>query len=158
MTSDDQLTFQNPVDRYPEISPPKQHQPEPGLDSEIVPQADHGEETYRGTSRREGRNTRITEADSGIGAAVAIAFAREGADVALNYLEVEEEDAQHIIQVIEATGQKAVALPGDIRDKAFCTQLVEDAVKELGGLDALVNNAGKQVISESLTELSDEQW
>lgn len=158
MTSHDQLTFQNPVDRYPEISPPKQDQPEPGFDSEIVPKADHGEETYRGTGRLEGRKALITGADSGIGAAVAIAFAREGADIALNYLEVEEEDAQHIIQVIEATGQKAVALPGDIRDKAFCTQLVEDAVKELGGLDALVNNAGKQVISESLTELSDEQW
>src|SRR5699024_5877103 len=133
MTSHDQLTFQNPVDRYPEISPPKQDQPEPGFDSEIVPKADHGEETYRGTGRLEVRKALITGADSGIGAAVAIAFAREGADVALNYLEVEEEDAQHIIQVIEATGQKAVALPGDIRDKAFCTQLVEDAVKERGG-------------------------
>lgn len=157
MTQHDQLTFQNPVDRYAQISPPKQDQPEPGFDEDIVPKADHGEESYRGTGRLEGRKALITGADSGIGAAVAIAFAREGADVALNYLPVEEEDAQHIIDVIRATGRKAVALPGDVRDEDFCTQLVEDAVRELGGLDALVNNAGKQEISEDLTELSDEQ-
>lgn len=158
MAQSDQLTFQNPVDRFPEVSPPKQDQPEPGFDSEIVPKADHGEESYRGTGRLEGRRALITGADSGIGAAVAIAFAREGADVALNYLEVEQEDAQHVIQAIRDAGRKAVPLPGDIRDKAFCNQLVEDAVRELGGLDALVNNAGKQVISESLTELPDDQW
>ena len=158
MTQSDQLTFQNPVDRFPEISPPKQDQPEPGLDAEIVPKADHGEESYRGTGRLEGRRALITGADSGIGAAVAIAFAREGADVALSYLEEEQEDAQHVIQAIRESGRKAVPLPGDIRDKAFCNQLVEDAVRELGGLDALVNNAGKQVIAESLMELPDDQW
>src|SRR5699024_1228067 len=138
MTQHDQLTFQNPVDRYAPFSPPKQYHPEPGFDEEIVPKADHGEESYRGTGRLEGRKALITGADSGIGAAVAIAFAREGADVALNYLPVEEEDAQHIIEVIRETGRKAVALPGDVRDEDFCTQLVEDAVRELGGLDALV--------------------
>ena len=158
MTDHDQLTFQNPVDRFSQISPPKQDQPEPGFDEEITPKADHGEESYRGTGRLEGRKALITGADSGIGAAVAIAFAREGADVALNYLEVEEEDAQHIIETIRETGRKAVALPGDIRDKEFCTQLVEDAARELGGLDALVNNAGKQIIAEDLTELPDDQW
>lgn len=158
MTDHDQLTFQNPVDRFPQISPPKQDQPEPGFDEEITPKADHGEESYRGTGRLEGRKALITGADSGIGAAVAIAFAREGADVALNFLEVEEEDAQHVIDTIRETGRKAVALPGDIRDKEFCTQLVEDAARELGGLDALVNNAGKQVIAEDLTELPDDQW
>ena len=158
MTQSDQLSFQNPVDRFPEISPPKQDQPEPGLDTEIVPKADHGEESYRGTGRLEGRRALITGADSGIGAAVAIAFAREGADVALNFLEEEHEDAQHVIQTIRDSGRKAVPLPGDIRDKAFCSQLVEDAVRELGGLDALVNNAGKQVIAETLTELPDDQW
>lgn len=89
---------------------------------------------------------------------MAIAFAKEGADVALNYLDVEEQDAQHVIEVIEATGRKALPLPGDIRDKAFCAQLVQDAVAGLGGLDALVNNAGKQVIAEHLTELPDDQW
>lgn len=158
MTNKDQLTFQDPVTRYPKISPPKQDQPEPGLDAELIPQTDHGEESYRGTGRLEGRKALITGGDSGIGAAVAIAFAREGADVALNYLPEEEEDAQHIVEVIRKTGRKAIALPGDIRDEQFATQLVEDAVNELGGLDALVNNAGKQVISEDLTELSDEQW
>lgn len=158
MAQSDQLTFQNPVDRFPEISPPKQDQPEPGFDSELVPKADHGETSYRGTGRLEGRRALITGADSGIGAAVAIAFAREGADVALNYLDVEQQDAAHVIQAIRDSGRKAIPLPGDIRDKAFCNQLVEDAVRELGGLDALVNNAGKQVISESLTDLPDDQW
>src|SRR5699024_8200501 len=158
MANSDQLTFQNPVTRYRQISPPEQQQPEPGLDEEITPQADHGEESYRGTGRLEGRKALITGADSGIGAAVAIAFAREGADVALNYLAEEEEDAQDIIEIIRQSGRKAVALPGDLRDKAFCEQLVEDAVRELGGLDALVNNAGKQVITEDLAELPDEKW
>lgn len=158
MAQSDQLTFQNPVDRFPEISPPKQDQPEPGFDAELVPKADHGETSYRGTGRLEGRRALITGADSGIGAAVAIAFAREGADVALNYLDVEQQDAAHVIQTIRDSGRKAIPLPGDIRDKAFCNQLVEDAVRELGGLDALVNNAGKQVISESLTDLPDDQW
>lgn len=158
MSQHDQLTFQDPVKRYPEISPPEQEQPEPGFESEITPKPDHGEQTYRGTGRLEGRKALITGADSGIGAAVAIAFAREGADVALNFLPSEEEDAQHVIDVIRDTGRAAVALPGDIRDKDFCTQLVEDAVNELGGLDALVNNAGKQVISESVAELPDDQW
>lgn len=158
MTTQDQLSFQDPVTRYRQISPPEQDQPEPGFDAEITPKADHGEESYRGTGRLEGRKALITGADSGIGAAVAIAFAREGADVALNYLPEEEEDAQHIIDVIRQTGQKAISLPGDLRDKAFCEQLVEDTVRELGGLDALINNAGKQVISEDVTELSDEKW
>src|SRR5699024_6674194 len=119
--------------------------------------ADHGEESYRGTGRLEGRKALITGADSGIGAAVAIAFAREGADVALNYLPVEEEDAQHIIDVIRATGRQAVALPGDVRDEDFCTQLVEGAARGLGGLAALVNNAGKQEIAADVAELSDGQ-
>ena len=158
MVEKDQLTFQNPVDRYRQISPPKQDQPEPGFDEDLVPQADHGEHSYRGTGRLEGRKALITGADSGIGAAVAIAFAREGADIAINYLDVEEDDAQHVIHAIEDTGRKVVALPGDIRDRAFCTKLVDDAAAQLGGLDALVNNAGKQVIAESLSELSDEHW
>src|SRR5699024_1900429 len=158
MSQYDQLTFQDTAKRYPEISPPEQQQPEPGFETEITPKPDHGEETYRGTGRLEGRKALITGADSGIGAAVAIAFAREGADVAMNFLESEEEDAQHVIDTIRETGQKAVVLPGDIRNKEFCTQLVEDAARELGGLDALVNNAGKQVIAEELTELPDDQW
>lgn len=158
MTAKDQLVFCNPVTRFPEITPPKQDQPEPGLDAELEPQSDRGEDSYRGTGRLEGRKALITGADSGIGAAVAIAFAREGADVALSYLPAEEEDAQHVKKVIEETGRKAVLLPGDLSEKDFCTQVVEDAVRELGGLDALVNNAGKQIALDDLAELDDEQW
>ena len=158
MTAKDQLTFCDPVSRFPDITPPKQHQPEPGLDAELEPQTDRGEDSYRGTGRLEGRKALITGSDSGIGAAVAIAFAREGADVALSYLPAEEEDAQHIKKVIEETGRKAVLLSGDLSDKEFCTQVVEDAVRELGGLDALVNNAGKQIALEDIEELDDEQW
>lgn len=158
MASTDQLTFQDPTNRFPVISPPKQDQPEPGLDADLVPQTDRGEESYRGTGRLEGRKALITGADSGIGAAVAIAFAREGADVALNYLPAEEEDARKICELIEAAGRKAVALPGDLAAEGFSEQLVHDAARELGGLDALVNNAGKQIAVQSLEELSVDQW
>lgn len=154
----DQLTFQNPVTRFPEISPPEQHQPEPGLDQELIPQTDRGQRSYRGTGRLEGRKALITGADSGIGAAVALAFAREGADVALSYLPAEEEDAQEIKSFIEEAGRRAVLLPGDISDRGFCEQLVERAVAELGGLDALVNNAGRQISVEDIADLPDEQW
>ncbi|PRI11859.1 SDR family oxidoreductase [Leucobacter massiliensis] len=154
----DQLTFQNPVTRFPEISPPEQHQPEPGLDQDLIPQTDRGQHSYRGTGRLEGRKALITGADSGIGAAVAIAFAREGADVALSYLPAEEEDAQEIKSFIEEAGRRAVLLPGDISEPGFCSELVERAVAELGGLDALVNNAGRQIAREDIAELPDEQW
>ena len=154
----DQLTFTNPVTRFPEITPPKQDQPEPGLDAELIPGTDRGEKSYRGTGRLEGRRALITGADSGIGAAVAIAFAREGADVALNYLPQEERDAQRIAEVIREAGRTAVLLPGDLADPEFCRRLVEDAVEGLGGLDALVNNAGRQIAVESLEEIDDQQW
>ncbi|MGO1257799.1 MAG: SDR family oxidoreductase [Brachybacterium sp.] len=154
----DQLTFTDPVNRFPDITPPKQDQPEPGLDAELIPGTDRGEESYRGTGRLKGRKALITGADSGIGAAVAIAFAREGADVALNYLPQEEEDAQHIAEVIRKEGRKAVLLPGDLIDADFCRSLVADAVRELGGLDALVNNAGRQIAVETLEEIEDQQW
>ena len=154
----DQLTFTNPVTRFPDITPPKQDQPEPGLDAELIPGTDRGEESYRGTGRLQGRRALITGADSGIGAAVAIAFAREGADIALNYLPQEERDAQHIAEVIRKEGRTAVLLPGDLADANFCRRLVEDAVEGLGGLDALVNNAGRQIAVESLEEIDDQQW
>jgi NAD(P)-dependent dehydrogenase (short-subunit alcohol dehydrogenase family) len=154
----DQLTFTNPVDRFPDITPPKQDQPEPGLDAKLIPGTDRGEESYRGTGRLEGRRALITGADSGIGAAVAIAFAREGADVALNYLPQEEQDAQHIAEVIRQEGRTAVLLPGDLLDPDFCRTLVQDAVAGLGGLDALVNNAGRQIAVENLEDIDDQQW
>ncbi|MBG6215879.1 NAD(P)-dependent dehydrogenase (short-subunit alcohol dehydrogenase family) [Arthrobacter sp. CAN_A6] len=153
----DQYTFQNPVTRFESITPPKQDQPEPGLDRDIEPKADRGENSYRGTGRLSGRKALITGADSGIGAAVAIAFAREGADVALSYLPEEEADAETIASLIEEAGRKAVRIPGDLKDPEYCIALVRQAAEELGGLDILVNNAGKQVAVESLEELSDEQ-
>ena len=154
----DQLTFTDPVTRFPDITPPKQDQPEPGLDAELIPGTDRGEDSYRGTGRLEDRRALITGADSGIGAAVAIAFAREGADVALNHLPQEERDAQHVAEVIRAEGRTAVLLPGDLADADTCRRVVEDAVEGLGGLDALVNNAGRQIAVESLEEIEDQQW
>ncbi|HEX7349541.1 MAG TPA: SDR family oxidoreductase [Brachybacterium sp.] len=154
----DQLTFQNPVERFPEITPPKQDQAEPGLDAELVPKTDRGEHSYRGTGRLKGRRALITGADSGIGAAVAIAFAREGADVALSYLPAEEEDAQFISRVIEESGRTALLLPGDLADAEYCNAVVEEAAAGLGGLDALVNNAGRQISVEQVEDLDDEQW
>ncbi|WP_413333772.1 SDR family oxidoreductase [Brevibacterium sp. GP-SGM9] len=154
----DQLTMQNPVNRYPDISPPKQDQPEPGLDVELIPRTDRGEDTYRGTGRLEGRKALISGSDSGIGAAVAIAFAREGADVALSYLPEEEDDAQHVCEIIRRAGRTALPLPGDLRDPAYCRDLVGQTLGGLGGLDALVNNAGRQIAVDRVDDLSEEQW
>lgn len=157
MSTHDQLTFQNPVTRYESITPPKQHQEEPGLDAELTPTADRGEETYRGTGRLQGRKALITGGDSGIGAAVAIAFAREGADVAIGYLPAEEVDAHRVKELIEAEGRTCVLIPEDLSTKEACERLVAAAVEGLGGLDALVNNAGKQIAIEDFADLSDEQ-
>jgi NAD(P)-dependent dehydrogenase (short-subunit alcohol dehydrogenase family) len=154
----DQYTFDNPVTRYPSIEPPEQHQGEPGLERDMTPTPDLGEDTYRGTGRLAGRKALVTGADSGIGAAVAIAYAREGADVALSYLPSEEPDAQRIVKLIEDAGRTAVALPGDLSDPAYCRDLVQNSVDALGGLDILVNNAGRQIYCEKLEDLSDEQF
>ncbi|MGC5583478.1 SDR family oxidoreductase [Ornithinimicrobium sp. W1665] len=154
----DHLTFDNPVTRHPDITPPKQDQDMPGLDAELEPQTDRGERTYRGTGRLEGRKALITGGDSGIGAAVAIAYAREGADVAINYLPAEEEDADRIAELVEAEGRTCVQIPADVTDRASCEEIVRRAVAELGGLDALVVNAGKQVATESIEDISDEQF
>ncbi|MFI8315826.1 SDR family oxidoreductase [uncultured Kosakonia sp.] len=143
---------------YP--TPPFAVQPQtpPGLASKMIPVPDHGETSYRGSGRLTGRKALITGGDSGIGRAVAIAYAREGADVAINYLPEEESDAAEVIKLIEAEGRKAIAIPGDIRSEAFCQQLVEEAVKGLGGLDILVNNAGRQQFNESILTLSTEDF
>lgn len=153
----DQLVFQDPVSRYPAIEPPEQQQSEPGLDADLFPTADIGEQSYRGTGRLIGRKALVTGGDSGIGAAVAVAFAREGADVAISYLPAEEKDARRVIELIEGCGRTAVALPGDLMDDAFTNGLVQQAVSGLGGLDILVNNAGKQIAVKSIEDLSDEQ-
>ena len=156
-TSTDQLELQNPVSRYPKISPPAEKLGGTGLDAEMTPKADLGEKSYRGTGRLEGRRALITGGDSGIGAATAIAFAREGADVVISYLPQEEDDAQNIVRIITEGGRKAVGVPGDLRDKAFTKELVDRTVKELGGLDILVNNGGKQVATAELEKIDDEQ-
>ncbi|WP_291477780.1 SDR family oxidoreductase [Corynebacterium sp.] len=154
----DQLTFTDPVTRFEAVEPPEQHQPEPGLDAELVPQADIGATSYRGTGRLEGRKALVTGADSGIGAATALAFAREGADVALAYLPDEERDARRVADLIEESGRRAVLLPGDLSDGRYCTDLVDQAVTHLGGLDALVNNAGRQIAVTDFADVTDEQW
>ena len=156
--STDQYSFADPVTRYDRIAPPEETQPEPGLDRDLSPLADHGEESYRGSGRLAGRRALITGGDSGIGAAAAIAFAREGADVAISYLPEEEPDAQRIVALIEQAGRKALALPGDLKDPEYCRSIVEQTVGEFGGLDILVNNGGKQVTQEAVTDISDEQF
>lgn len=153
-----QLTKQNPADQYPRPPFPKQLQEWPGLAGKMTPVPDHGEKSYQGTGRLSGRKALITGGDSGIGRAAAIAFAREGADVAINYLPAEEPDAKETIELIRAAGRKGIALPGDIREEAFCKKLVEDAVRGLGGLDILVNNAGRQESVESILDLSTAQF
>ena len=156
-TRTDQLTFQDPVKRYPSISPPEEQQPETGSQQELSPASDIGEFSYRGTGRLTGRKALVTGGDSGIGAAVAVAFAREGADVAIVYLPDEEEDARDVERIITETGRTAVLLPGDLSDATFCTDVVDRAADALGGLDILVNNAGKQIATQSLEEITDEQ-
>lgn len=140
--------------RYPAPPFPSQSQPWPGLASKMTPRPDHGETTYRGSGRLAGRKALVTGGDSGIGRAAVIAFAREGADVAINYLPAEEADAKEVVELIRQAGRKAVAIPGDIRDEAFCRKLVDEAVRQLGGLDILVNNASRQKSNESILDLS----
>ena len=148
----------NPATEYPKPPFPKQRQEFPGLAGKMDPRPDHGEKSYRGSGRLAGRKALITGGDSGIGRAAAIAYAREGADVAINYLPAEEPDAREVVELIHAAGRKAVPLPGDIRDEAFCEKLVSDAVGQLGGLDILVNNAARQHAVESIADISSEQF
>lgn len=148
----------NPVDAYPRGPFPLQQQPWPGLAGKLDPRPDHGEKSYRGSGRLKGRKALLTGGDSGIGRAAAIAFAREGADVAINYLPAEEDDAREVVELIEAEGRKAVALPGDIMDEGFCGRLVDAAARELGGLDILVNNAARQIAHASLRDITSAQF
>ena len=152
------MTKQSEDPGYPRPPFPEQKQPWPGLACRMQPPPDHGETSYVGSGRLAGRKALVTGGDSGIGRAVAIAFAREGADVAINYLPQEEEDAKAVVALIEQAGRRAVALPGDLRDAAFCRQLVGDAVKRLGGLDILVNNAARQASFRSIADIPDEHF
>lgn len=151
--SNDQTKQQDPKEQYPQPEFPEQEQEHPGLDSEMQPEPDYGYETYRGHGRLEGKAAIITGGDSGIGRAVALAFAREGADVLISYLEEEESDAQETALVVEEAGKKAVKVPGDISEEAHCQNIVEKAVEEFGKVDVLVNNATYQMTFDSITEI-----
>lgn len=154
----DRLKMQDPRKQYPQPPFPSQPQKMPGLAGEMDPRPDHGETSYKGSGKLEGRKALITGGDSGIGRAAAIAFAREGADVAISYLDSEEPDAKEVIDLIEAEGRKAIALPGDIMEEAWCRELVSKAVDGLGGLDILVINAGRQQFREDVSKLSTEDF
>jgi len=151
--SDDQTRQQDPKEQYPQPEFPEQEQEHPGLDSEMRPEPDYGYETYRGHHRLEGKAAIITGGDSGIGRAVALAFAREGADVLISYLEEEESDAQETARVVEESGKKAVRVPGDISEEEHCQGVVERAVEEFGKVDVLVNNAAYQMTFDGITEI-----
>ena len=150
--------LEDPVNKYPKPPFNAQSQPWPGLAGKMDPVPDHGEKSYKGSGRLAGRKALITGGDSGMGRAAAIAYAREGADVAINYYPTEEPDAKEVIALIKAAGRKAVAIPGDLRDEAFCKKLVEQAVNELGGLDILVNNAGRQQTKPSILDITTEEF
>jgi NAD(P)-dependent dehydrogenase (short-subunit alcohol dehydrogenase family) len=147
-------TMQDPTKQYPQPKFKRQQQPVPGLDKKMTPKADHGETSYRGSARLPGRKALVTGGDSGIGRAAAIAFAREGADVAINYLPSEEADAKEVIALIEAEGRKAFALPGDLKDEKFCRKLVKEAHKKLGGLDILACVAGRQHAVDKIADMT----
>jgi len=148
----------NPASKYPRPPFRKQPQPWPGLAREMDPKPDHGETSYRGSGRLTGRKALITGGDSGMGRAAAIAYAREGADVAINYYPTEEPDAREVIGFIKEAGRNAVAIPGDICAESFCNKLVAEAVARLGGLDIVVCNAGRQQSKSSILDLSTEEF
>jgi len=154
----DQYTQQDPTTQYPQPNFGEQKLQEPGLESHMDPKPDYGEETYRGSGRLEGKKAIITGGDSGIGRAVALAFAREGADVLISYLE-EEPDADETARVVEAAGRKAVKVPGDVRDEAHCRTVIQKAVEEFGGIDVLVNNAAYQMAQPGgIEDITTEQF
>jgi NAD(P)-dependent dehydrogenase (short-subunit alcohol dehydrogenase family) len=148
----------DPRSKYPKPPFKSQTQPWPGLVRDMEPKPDHGETSYRGSGRLAGRKALITGGDSGMGRAAAIAFAREGADVAINYYPAEEPDARDVIQLIKEAGRNGVAIPGDLREEAFCKRLVAEAVQQLGGLDIVVCNAGRQQSRDSILELTSEDF
>jgi NAD(P)-dependent dehydrogenase (short-subunit alcohol dehydrogenase family) len=158
--AEDQYEMQNPKtqNNYPRPKFEKQTQPEPGLAKDMTPQPDHGEKSYKGSDRLKGRKALVTGADSGIGRAAAIAFAREGADILMNYLPEEEPDAKEVVTLIEKAGRKVVTMPGDLDSEDFCKQLINKTVKELGGIDILANVAGKQIAQEDIKDISTEQF
>ena len=156
--ANDQTKIQDPTTQYYTGEYPKQKQPAPGVQAKMTPVPDCGEKSYKGSGRLQDRNALVTGGDSGIGRAAAIAYAREGADVAINYLPAEEEDAQQVKQLIEEAGRKAVLIPGDLSDESFARSLVHKAHEALGGLDVLALVAGKQTAVEKIADLTTEQF
>jgi hypothetical protein len=149
---------QDPREKYPQPEFPEQDQRDqhPGFEGEMEPRPDYGEETYRGNGRLEGKKAVITGGDSGIGRAVALAFAREGADVLISYLESEEPDAEETARVVEAAGKVCVRVPGDISEEAQCNRVIEKAVEEFGRIDVLVNNAAHQRTVSGIADVGTE--
>ncbi|WAH54117.1 SDR family oxidoreductase [Pseudescherichia vulneris] len=156
--ANDQTKIQDPTTQYYTEGYPKQKQPAPGVQAKMDPVPDCGEKSYVGSGRLKDRKALVTGGDSGIGRAAAIAYAREGADVVINYLPAEEEDAQEVKALIEAEGRKAVLIPGDLTDEAFTRSLVNQARDALGGLDILALVAGKQTAVEDIADLTSEQF
>src|SRR5215204_2840187 len=152
----DQHTTQDPTEQHPDSLPADQLE-HPGLESQMSQAPDFGEATYRGTGKLQGRKAVVTGGDSGIGRAVALAFAREGADVVISYLEEEQTDADETARVVRDAGRTAVQLPGDLQDPGSCRSLVEHAVRELGGVDILVNNAAYQMVREGIADIATEE-
>lgn len=150
--------LEDPTTKYPKPPFIHQNQPWPALASKMDPRPDHGETSYKGSGRLAGRKALITGGDSGMGRAAAIAYAREGADVAINYLPQEEPDAKEVVELIRKAGRKAIAIPGDLRDENFCKKLVDTAAKELGGLDILISNAARQQSTPSIADITTEQF
>lgn len=150
--------MEDPRTKYPAPPFDQQDQPWPGLAGKMNPKPDHGETSYRGSGRLAGRKALITGGDSGMGRAAAIAYAREGADVAINYLEAEEPDARKVMQLIKEAGRSGAAIPGDLREAAFCRRLVKEAVEKLGGLDIVVCNAARQQSKPSILDITDEDF
>ena len=154
---EDQTTTQDPTTQHPEPEQPAQQLEHPGREEEMEQQPDYGEDSYRGSGRLEGRRALVTGGDSGIGRAVALAFAREGADVVISHLPEEQVDADETVRVVQAAGRKGLSLPGDLVDEAYCREIVERTVRELGGIDILVNNAAYQMARAGLEEISAEE-
>jgi NAD(P)-dependent dehydrogenase (short-subunit alcohol dehydrogenase family) len=149
----------NPHDKYPRPPFPKQKQEIPGTEAQLHPIADHGETSYKGSGKLEGKKAVITGGDSGIGRAVAIAFAREGADVLISYLsDIEDEDAENTAAIVRQSGRKAVLVKGDLKDEAHCKYIIQKAIEEFGQLDILVNNAAFQMGRETLQEIPSDEW
>src|SRR5437868_15120023 len=150
--------LQDPTTKYPKPPFKEQSQQWPGLAGKMDPRPDHGEKSYKGSGRLAGRKALITGGDSGMGRAAAIAYAREGADVAINYFPNEQPDADEVVALIKEAGRKAIAIPGDLRDENFCRKLVADAIEQLGGLDILVCNAARQQTRPSILDISTEDF